>query len=106
MQSIKHVTSLICEPDDLVHTHSITSRESTINPADCSVVSAVPSQACSLLYSANMYKESCLEVLCFYKHKVEQSEGLEVNTTCSTRLLNLQLCCYTSSVSVGLFIAF
>ncbi len=86
MESIKHVPPLICDPDDLVHTHSITSGESTINPAACSVVSAVSSQACSLLYSANIYKEFCLEVLCLYKHKVKQasSEGLEVNTTYST----------------------
>lgn len=84
--------SIICEPDDLVHTHSITGGERTINPAACSVVSAVSSQACSLLYSANMYKESSLEVLCFYKHKVKQREGLEVNATCSsTRCLNLSL---------------
>ncbi len=62
MESIKHGPYIICEPDDLVHTHSITSAESTINPAACSVVSAVASLACSLLYSANMLKEAFLEV--------------------------------------------
>lgn len=75
MEGIKHAPSLICEPGELVHTHSITNGESRINPAACFIVSAVTSQACSLLYSANMYKESCVEVLCFYKHKVKQSEG-------------------------------
>lgn len=92
--SIKH------EPDDLVHTHSITSGESTINPAACNVVSA---RGCTLLYSANMYKDSHLEVLCFYRHRAELSEGLEVSATCSAPYPILQLRLY-AGVSVGVFL--
>lgn len=54
MESIKHVPSLICEPEDLVHTHSISSEESTINPAACSV---------RLLYHLSLAL-CCIQQLC------------------------------------------
>lgn len=82
MKSIKHVPSLIRECDDPVHTHSITSGESTINPAACSVVSAVPSQLFAVF---SKYVQRILSGnFVLPQAQSQQYEGLEENTTCST----------------------
>lgn len=86
MASIKHVLfyNIACEPDDLVHTHSITSGESTINPASCSMVSA---RLLSAVFSKYVQRILSRNVV-LLQAESSRIKGLEVKVTCSTLYLH------------------